>query len=105
MAAVNRYLWKKRGEVHGHVGVRDSRGAIWDAEGTYDGEDGLEGFKSWGMLDPDDPDYEWPNTPKGRDEYPYEVILLEGKEAEKAANQLPCPAEDPRVLLRRLVGA
>lgn len=56
VAAVNWPMWR-RGHFLGHVAVRDARGVLWDAEGTFEGPDGLEEFRAWGMLDPENPDY------------------------------------------------
>lgn len=56
VAAVNAPLWERHEWFVGHVGVR-YRGVIWDAEGTFEGSEGIEEFRAWGMLDPHDSDY------------------------------------------------
>ena len=88
VAAVNRHLWAQDWPV-GHVGVRDGNGAIWDGEGTYEG-DAVEEFLAWGVLDFSDPDYGLSS-----EEHAEEVLLLEGKDALVAAEQMPCPARAP----------
>jgi hypothetical protein len=95
VAAVNRHLWAQDWPV-GHVGVRDGNGAIWDGEGTYEG-DAIEEFLAWGAVDPGDPDYGLSN-----EEQAYGVDLLEGAEALRVAQAMPCPASapDPYLLLR-----
>lgn len=95
VAAVNRHLWAQDWPV-GHVGVRDGNGAIWDGEGTYEG-DAIEEFLAWGAVDPGDPDYGLSN-----EEQAYSVDLLEGAEALRVAQAMPCPASapDPYTLLR-----
>jgi len=78
VAAVNKYLWEKDGRMTGHVAVYiDSEGSYWDAEGEKDWEE----IESWGMLDPEDGDYGFPN-----EEAAYEVIRLEPT-AEELLNQ------------------
>jgi len=95
VAAVNRHFWRQ-GRAVGHVGVRDSRGTIWDGEGTYEG-DAVEEFMAWGMLDFSDPDHGLTN-----EEQAEEVLLLEGKDAMRAARQMQTfgPALDPGPILR-----
>ncbi len=74
VAAVNKYLWEKDGRMIGHVAVYyEPDGSYWDTEGEKDWEE----IESWGMLDPEDPDYEFPN-----EEAAYEVIRLEPSEDE-----------------------
>jgi hypothetical protein len=69
VAAVNKHLWEKDGRMTGHVAVHyKPAGSYWDAEGEKDWEE----IESWGMLDPEDPDYGFPN-----EEAAYEVIRLE----------------------------
>jgi hypothetical protein len=78
VAAVNKYLWEKYGRMTGHVAVYyDPDGSYWDAEGEKD----WEHIESWGMLDPEDPDYGFPN-----EEAAYEVVRLEPT-AEELFNQ------------------
>jgi len=84
VAAVNRYLWEKKGIPVGHVGVR-YRKIIWDGEGTFEGDEGLEEFLSWGMLDPEDLDYALPKNREAREAAAYDAVLLEGDAAEGAA--------------------
>lgn len=65
-AAVNAYQWDHDSRLSGHVAVAYG-GHLWDVDGVW--EDGAkafpgdapEDFKSWGMLDPEDPDYSWPD--------------------------------------------
>jgi len=67
-------------------------GSYWDAEGEKDWED----IESWGMLDPEDSDYEFPN-----EEAAYEVIRLEPSEDELFAQFGGCSyPEKVRKLLR-----
>ena len=55
VGAYNAFIWQNFDEHFiGHVGVRDARGSIWDAEGAFDGVDGLEEFRAWGMIGPDE---------------------------------------------------
>ena len=95
VAAVNRHLWAQDWPV-GHVGVRDGNGAIWDGEGTYEG-DAIEEFLAWGAVDPGDPDYGLNDEAQALD-----VVLLDGPDALRAAQAMPCPASapDPHKLLR-----
>ncbi len=73
VASVNKHLWRQ-GRLVGHVGVRVD-GVVWDAEGTYDDEEAMEEFMSWGMVDPADPDYEFPSEDDA-----YDVLLVEPTE-------------------------
>ena len=91
VAAVNQHLWK-RGRPVGHIGIRH-RGIVWDLEGTYEG-DAIEEFLAWGMLDPEDADYDLPNEQAAE-----QVILLAGKDAEHAADAMGCPRVDPEAVL------
>ena len=95
VAAVNRHFWRQ-GRAVGHVGVRDSSGTIWDGEGTYEG-DAVEEFMAWGMLDFSDPDHSFTD-----EEQAEEVLLLEGRDAMRAARQMQTfgPALDPGPILR-----
>lgn len=54
VAAVNKWLWENEGRMVGHVAV-EWNGAYWDAEGKKE----WENIESWGMLDPEDPDYDF----------------------------------------------
>ncbi len=94
VAAVNRHLWRQGWPV-GHVGVRDRNGVVWDGEGTYEG-DAIEEFLAWGAVDPGDPDYELDDEAQA-----FDVVLLDGPDALRAAQAMPCPARapDPRKLL------
>lgn len=51
VGAVNRTLWDRDDHFAGHVGVKYG-GVIWDVEGTFEGPDGFEEFRAWGMVDP-----------------------------------------------------
>lgn len=53
--SLNKALWGQAMLV-GHAGVR-FEDKIWDGEGFFSGDDGLEEFLSWGMVDFHDPDY------------------------------------------------
>jgi hypothetical protein len=52
VAAVNAPLWR-RGRFAGHLALLD-HGIIWDYEGTYEGDDGVDDFAEWGMVDAED---------------------------------------------------
>jgi hypothetical protein len=54
VAAANKWLWENEGRMVGHVAVEWS-GAYWDAEGKKEWEE----IEHWGMLDPEDPDYDF----------------------------------------------
>lgn len=54
VAAVNKWLWENEGRMVGHVAVEWNR-SYWDAEGKKE----WENIESWGMLDPEDPDYDF----------------------------------------------
>jgi hypothetical protein len=99
VAAVNVPLYRREDRLVGHVGVRpfgfgdDIR--IWDAEGVYEGEEGYDEFMAKGMLDPEDPDYEFENPEEAFDA---EIITLTEEEVRR---QLPwCGPYDPRKVLR-----
>lgn len=94
VAAVNQHIWTAHRVAIGHVGIR-YRGVIWDAEGTFEGEDGLEEFLAWGMLDPDDLDYAdlFPADDEAREAAAYDAVLLEGDEAREAARFLDSEGE------------
>jgi hypothetical protein len=79
----------------GHVGVRDRNGVVWDGEGAYEG-DAIEEFLAWGAVDPGDPDYGLDDEAQALD-----VVLLDGPDALRAAQAMPCPARapDPHKLL------
>lgn len=55
LAAVNKTLFDE-GHIAGHIAVLYND-IVWDYEGTYEGDEGIEDFRSWGMVDPDDPSY------------------------------------------------
>ena len=50
--------------------------------------------RAWGMLDPEDVDYGLPNAQAAE-----EVVLLTGKDAERAADMMGCPRIDPEAVL------
>jgi hypothetical protein len=87
VAALNGPLYYDKGIIVGHVGVLFD-GDIWDAEGTFEGEDGVEEFRSWGMVDPEDPDYRL--SPE--DAADAEVLAMSAQEIRLALDV--CPAED-----------
>ena len=72
VAAVNEHLWNKNKRMVGHVAVFFG-GSYWDTEGEKEWED----IESWGMLDPEDPDYNL-NT----EDEAYKVVRLTPTEEE-----------------------
>ena len=68
IAAVNQYAYEELDTTVGHVAVLDEEtGKIWDV----DGEISKDKLESWGMIDPEDPDYKFPN-----EEAAYEVKMI-----------------------------
>jgi hypothetical protein len=55
--AVNQVLLDRDRSFVGHVGVLDKKGTIWDFRTTYTGAEGQDDFMEWGMVGPDNPDY------------------------------------------------
>ena len=95
VAVANKYRWRQ-GRITGHVGVRVGD-SIWDYEGAFDGEEGLEDFMSWGMLALDDPTWNLPS-----EEAADEVVFLRNLDPEKLRLKLPfCGVVDPWLALRR----
>lgn len=68
VAAVNKWLWENEERIVGHVAV-EWNGTYWDSEGQKNWED----IESWGMLDPDDEDYDFGDD---REENAYEVVKI-----------------------------
>ena len=74
VAAVNKHLWTKDKRMVGHVAVFfEPDGSYWDTEGEKEWEE----IESWGMLEPEDPDYNF-NT----EDEAYETVRLEPTEEE-----------------------
>ena len=55
--ALNNTILRRDEDFVGHVGVMDEDDVIWDSETVYVGREGIEDFMEWGMVDPEDPDY------------------------------------------------
>lgn len=95
VGAVNIPLYRREDRLVGHVGVR-AGDAIWDAEGSFDGERGMDEFLAWGMLDPEDSSYafeDWDTEPFDAD-----IITLT---PERVRELLPmCSTFDPARTLR-----
>jgi GNAT superfamily N-acetyltransferase len=102
IAAVNRHQWEVCARAVGHVGVLSGR-TIWDADGTFDGVEGREEFLSWGMLDPQDEDYDWPEDPVEAEAAAADAVLLTGAEAEDVAASMTCPGRPPDAILWKAV--
>ena len=111
LAVVNKALWK-RGTFVGHVGVDPGDGAIWDSRGCYFGDDAIESFRAWGMVDPDDPDYwgdggaGWGET--GEETEDLETLYVKMTSLQVRAALPACLAVDPNAPLiearRRVLG-
>lgn len=68
VAAVNKWLWESERRMVGHVAV-EYGDMYWDAEGQKNWED----IESWGMLDEEDPDYDFGDDPEEKINRAYEV--------------------------------
>jgi hypothetical protein len=69
VVAANKYMWKNHGRMIGHVAVYyEPEGTYWDTEG----EKGWLDIESWGMLDFEDPSYDFPD-----EEAAYEVVKIQ----------------------------
>jgi hypothetical protein len=74
VAAVNKWLWENEERIVGHVAV-EWNGTYWDSEGEKEWED----IESWGMLDPDDEDYDFGDD-KEQNAYEVEKIYPDKEE-------------------------
>lgn len=94
VAAANRHLWD-RGQFAGHVAVRVGDD-VWDAQGVWEDEPVPEDLLSWGMLDPEDPDYGLPTDAAAED-----VIFLEDLSEDDVRAMLPFQCPDVYPILVR----
>ena len=89
VAAINVPMWKIFDRLVGHVGVRDANGSIWDADGTYDDEEDKEEFRAWGMVDPDDDDFDV------SEEEAYEAEIVEMSKEQVRQSLSDCSVRNP----------
>lgn len=96
VAAVNSRLWNM-GYLVGHVGVQVGD-SIWDAEGVFEGDGGLEEFLAWGMVDPSDPDYDFLTEDEA-----YEVEIVRPTKRQLAELLPACGPASQRALIQRAI--
>ena len=98
LAVANKSLWDS-GRFVGHVGVLEEDGTVWDSSGSYFGE-GMEDFRSWGMLDPYDSDY-WGDA-AASDQEADETVYIKGVTPEWLESNLPCKigAKSPHEIIQ-----
>lgn len=97
LIAANKALFERDRRLVGHVGVLDENGVIWDAEQCYEGEEGIDDFIEWGMIDPEDPEYQVTEEESEK----VELIELSNKDARKQFE--PCPHGDQESILKKAI--
>jgi len=83
--AANKFIWEKHHSVVGHVAVEHS-GVYWDSDAEPKDREDIE---SWGMVDPEDPDYM--DLDGWTEEAAYEVEWLEDLTKKQVMELMPCP--------------
>jgi len=83
--AANKFIWEKHHSVVGHVAV-EHNGVYWDSDAEPKDREDIE---SWGMVDPEDPDYM--DLDGWTEEAAYEVEWLEDLTKEQVMELMPCP--------------
>jgi len=99
IVATNNAILERDGNLFGHVGILDKNGIIWDSEREYyyHRQEGIDDFKEWAMLDPEDPDYDVTEE-EAND---VSIITLSKEDAEDQFQK--CPHADLEKILRKAV--
>jgi hypothetical protein len=96
--ALNQSILDDDEDFVGHVGVLDKEGVIWDFRMVYVGAEGIEDFRAWGMVGPDDPSYDLTEEEAENAEIYLFDSLDEAREAIGKTTRCPCGTELADVL-------
>ena len=83
--AANKFIWDNHHSIVGHVAVEHD-GVYWDSDAEPKDREDIE---SWGMVDPEDPDYT--DLSGWTEEAAYEVEWLDGLSEQEVMELMPCP--------------
>ena len=83
--AANKFIWEKHKSVVGHAAV-EYNDVYWDTDAEPKEKEDIE---SWGMVDPEDPDYL--ELEGWNEEAAYEVEWLEDLTEAEVLEMMPCP--------------
>lgn len=95
--AINQSILDKEEDFVGHMGVLDQDGVIWDFRTVYVGAEGIDDFREWGMVGPDDPRYDLTEDEAEN----AKVYLLDSlDEAREIVGNAKCPHDNLASILR-----
>lgn len=83
--AANKFLWETAQRVVGHVAV-EYNGVYWDSDAEPKEQEDIE---SWGMVDPEDPEYM--DLDGWTEEAAYEVEWMDDLSEQEVMELMPCP--------------